>query len=145
MTAMPEPKKSGVSELLILRREFFFPFLPSLYLSFLLSFPPHPEVWVTVGCTFINNETQRHLSQLLSWFLVWNLASQRLVVCFWRVHAHVYTAWDLHTKNPPFAHAVANLHSCTLLNPSPEAIAALLSPWSNEMMPDMLAGSPVFN
>lgn len=36
----------------------FSPFSPTLYLSFLLVFPPHSEVWVTLGCTFINNETE---------------------------------------------------------------------------------------
>lgn len=53
---------------------FLFPFSLTLYLLFLPRSPPHPEVWVTVGCAFINSETDRHLSQLLSWLLAWNLA-----------------------------------------------------------------------
>lgn len=104
MTAMPVPKKSGMSELLFLRRLAFPPFFPTLFLFFLVSH--HilrlESLWVVLLSTMKHRDT---FHSCWAHFLLGIWLSKGELFAFGEFTL-VYTASDLHTKNAPCALAV---------------------------------------
>lgn len=122
-TAMSVPKKSGMSELLILRK--LFPL--SSPLSFFLV-PHHilrfESLWVVLLSTMKHRDT---FHSCWARFLLGIWLSKGELFAFGEF-THVYTASDLHTKNAPCCRKTTALHSwvchwgCWLLPCYPRAI-----------------------
>lgn len=101
MTATSVPKKSGVSELLILRRLAFPPFFPTLFLFFSVSHHilMFESLWVALLSTMKHRDT---FHRCLARFLLGIWLSKGDLFAFGEFSL-VYTASDLHTKNAPCA------------------------------------------